>query len=147
MKKFKKSAFCALLLVLLLVPIIALAAEKGYVSTIKISANSTLSGKARNYSHKNHRIKISTPKINYGYEESDLVIALYSHGLFSANQVSRKIGNFKHKKTNTVTMGNHGSGKRSYSFGTYQNALKDGNSGHGIHYPGLSSDNVYLESY
>ena len=46
-----------------------------------------------------------------------------------------------------VLMGSAGSGKRYYAFGTYQNALKDGDSGHGNQYSGLVSNHVAMSSY
>lgn len=46
-----------------------------------------------------------------------------------------------------VLMGSAGSGKRYYAFGAYQNALKDGDSGHGNQYSGQVSNPVAMSSY
>lgn len=142
-KNFK--GFAIILLVVMAMPSV-LAATQGYVSTIMISSNSNLVGASRKYDYNNHKITINDPVINYDYESSGLVIAIYKDGFFSDTQYSRKVATFYNGESKTVVMGAAGSGKRYYCFGTYQNALKDSNS-HGAHYPGLSSDNVSMISY
>ena len=143
-KRYKILTF--VFLSLMIMPSV-LAATQGYVSTISISSNSTLTGASRSYDYNNHKITIDNPTINYNYVSSGLVIAIYKDGLFSNTQYSRKIVTFYDGESKTVTMGAAGSGKRYYRFGTYQNALKDGDDGHGAHFPGLSSDNVSMVSY
>ena len=144
--KFKKKIVVAFLVLSLLVPTVKVLADS-YTSYMEISANSTLTGKTRKYENANHRITIKNAQINYGYDESGLVIAIYNDGFLSNKQLSRKVTSFVNGQSRTVEMGSVGSGKRYYRFGTYQNALMDGNSGHGVHYPGLKSDTVISESY
>lgn len=143
MKKIMPIAFLGLILA----PIITFAGTQGFVSSLSISANSLAHGQNRKYEYDNHKITIEGTSINYGYDETGLVIALYKDKLIGSTQQSRKTAYISQDETVTTIMGSHGSGKKSYSFGTYQNALKDGNEGHGVQYPGLSSDYVYMISY
>ena len=66
-KRYKILTF--VFLSLMIMPSV-LAATQGYVSTISISSNSTLTGASRSYDYNNHKITIDNPTINYNYDSS-----------------------------------------------------------------------------
>lgn len=144
----KKRIFRGILFIILVgLTITVCAAVDGYISTLSISFNSTLTGSSRSYKYSKHKIQINEVVVNYGDDSTGLVIALYKDGIFSNTQYSRKLVNIYNGNNDAVLMGSAGSGKRYYAFGTYQNALKDGDSGHGEQYSGLVSNSVLMKSY
>lgn len=144
----KKRIFRGILFIILVgLTITVCAAVDGYISTLSISFNSTLVGSSRKYKYNNHKIQINDVTVNYGDTNTGLVIALYKDGLLSGTLYKRKLVTIKNGNNSEILMGNAGSGKRYYAFGTYQNALKDGDSGHGEQYSGLVSNSVLMKSY
>lgn len=140
--------FLAFLLIILVFPTFIFAKSQGYVSFIDMATNTTLNGSNRDYDYKNYKISLSNIELPYGGTQN-IIISLNSKGFlgFGSTQLSRVNLSYSLKDVNTAFMGSHGSGKRFFAFGTYENALKDGSSGHGLHYASIIANKVEMISY
>lgn len=142
----KLAAFIALVAVVL-APCIASAASRGYVSYLVLPTNVQVEGSTRNYSYPNHKVLISVDSIYDPYNPNYVVISLNKKNLIGSTQQARKTSSYSVGSDVTTIMGNYGSGKKWYGFGSYQYALYNGNYGHGTIYSGINSDNVVMTSY
>lgn len=143
----KKGIALVALVAIVLIPCIASAASQGYSSYLILPPNVQVEGSARNYTYANHKVSISIDSIPAPNEPKMVVISLNKKTLIFSSQQSRKVTSYALGNTVTTQMGNYGSGKKFYGFGSFENALKDGNSGHGKTYAGINSDNVVMTSY
>lgn len=143
----KKKMFLSLAVCALVLPILANAASQGYSSYLILPADQQVEGDPRSYDYSNHKVSVSVDEVRDRNNPYKVVISLNKKNLIGSTQQARKTVSFTEGQTFTTVMGNYGSGKKWYGFGSYQNALYDGNSGHGTVYSGLNSDNVVMTSY
>lgn len=143
----KKKLFAIALLAVVLLPYLASAASQGYSSYLVLPPNVQVEGSARSYNYANHKVSISIDSIPDPTLPTYVVISLNKKNLIGSTQQARKFVSYYQGQNLTTVMGNYGSGKKWYGFGSFANALKDGNSGHGIVYAGIKSDNVVMTSY
>lgn len=143
----KKKLIIAAAVTVFALPCVVYAASQGYVSYITLPADQQLQGSTRAYTYDNHKVTITPNSIYDAALAKKLVISLNKKNLIGSTQQARKVSSFTVGTTFTTIMGNYGSGNKWYGFGTYENALKDGSSGHGAAYSGIDSDNVAMTSY
>ncbi len=143
----KKKLFAIILLAVVLLPYLASAESQGYSSYLVLPPNAQVEGSARSYNYANHKVSISIDSIPDSTLPTYVVISLNKKNLIGSTQQARKTVSYYQGQNLTTVMGNYGSGKKWYGFGSFANALKDGNSGHGTAYAGIKSDNVVLTSY
>lgn len=143
-----KKKLCALIMVAtIILPCIAYAASQGYSSYLVLPPDVQVEGSTRNYSYANHKVSISIDSIPDNSSSSYVVISLNKKNFIGSTQQARKTVSYYQGQNLTTTMGNYGSGNKWYGFGSYSNALKDGNGGHGTVYSGINSNNVVMTSY
>lgn len=143
----KKKLFAIALAAAVLLPCIASAASQGYSSYLVLPPNVQVEGSSRSYDYANHKVSISIDSIPDTYSPAYVVISLNKKNFIGSTQQARKTVSYYQGQNLTTVMGNYGSGKKWYGFGSFANALKDGNSGHGTVYAGINSDNVVMTSY
>ena len=143
----KKKLFAFAIIAAVLLPCIAKAASQGYSSYLILPPNVQVQGDTRKYDYANHKVSISVDKIPMPDAPQRIVISLNKKNFIGSTQQARKVVSYYENQNLTVIMGNHGSGKKWYGFGSFANALQDGNSGHGTVYAGIESDNVVMTSY
>ena len=143
MKKFLFLEF----LLLFVFPIVTLAASNYHSSYIVLPANVQIEGSSRAYNYAKHKITINIDKIPSPSEPRQVVISINKKNLIGSTQKKRTTVSYYLGQNLSVEMGSQGKGNFWYGFGSFQNALKDGNSGHGIVYAGIESNNVVMTSY
>lgn len=140
MKK-RKYAFLILFLCL---PCLVFATS--YSSTLTLPAGHVVDGATRSYSNTNHKITISADGVETTDSPLIVIITLNKKNLIGSTQQKRVSKGFKVGTTFTTIMGNYGTGKKWYGFGSHSKAYQ-GNAGVGTWYSGLYSDNVKMISY
>ena len=143
----KKKIFAFALAAAILLPCIASAASQGYSSYLVLPPNVQVEGSSRNYDYANHKVSITIDRIPDSYLPTNVVISLNKKNFIGSTQQARKTVSYYQGQNLVTVMGNYGSGKKWYGFGSFANALKDGNEGHGTLYAGIESDNVVMTSY
>lgn len=143
----KKKIFAFALVAAILLPCIASAASQGYSSYLILPADVQVEGASRKYDYANHKVSITIDKIPSPLLSSRVVIALNKKNFIGSTQQARRTVSYYEGQNLVVVMGNYGSGKKWYGFGSYANSLKDGNEGHGELFAGIESDNVVMTSY
>lgn len=132
---------------IMLIPIITLAAAASYTSTLYISPGSTHTGAVRDYTNTNHKISIRADSFPAPELSQKLVIRIGTKGIFGDfKSKATKVASLSLGKTTTTYMGNIGSGKKLYSFSSFENAAT-GSGGTGAYYSGVNSDYVKMQSY
>lgn len=143
----KKKILVLGLLSLFILPLATLAASQGYSSYLILPANVQVEGSSRSYDYSKHRVSIDIDKIPSSSEPQQVVISINKKNLIGSSQKKRTTVSYYLGQNLKVEMGDQGKGKFWYGFGSFQNALKNGNSGHGTVYAGIESDNVVMTSY
>ncbi len=143
----KKKILALVLISLFILPIITLAASQGYSSYLILPVNVQVEGNSRSYDYSKHKVTIDIEKIPSPAEPQKVVISINKKNFIGSTQKKRTTVSYYLGQNLKVEMGNHGKGKYWYGFGSFQNALKDGNSGHGVVYAGIESNNVVMTSY
>lgn len=142
-----KKKFVVLAILALIVLPTAFAASQNYMSYLVLPPNVQLEGSNRSYDYSKHKITITVDRIPAPSEPKQLVISINKKNLIGSTQKKVTTVPYSLYRTIDVEMGSHGKGKYWYGFGSFQNALTDGNSGHGYIYAGIESDSVVMTSY
>lgn len=135
------------ILALVAIPTITFAASQGYQSYLHMPAREQVEGSSRKYDYANHKVSIDVDSVYDPAYDKKVVISLNTSGWFSSKQQKRTTVSYSVGATKTVEMGNHGTGKKWYGFGGFENALKDGYDGKGATFAGIRSENVVMTSY
>ncbi len=117
-----------------------------YSSTLTLPAGHVVDGSTRSYSNANHKIRISVDGVETTQSPQIVIITLNKKNLIGLTQQKRVSQAFTVGTTFTTVIGNYGTGKKWYGFGSHSKAYQ-GNVGVGTWYSGLYSDNVKMISY
>ena len=144
----KKSLIVLGIVASVALPYIVKAASDGYSSYLILPPHVQVEGKARSYKYPNHKVTIT---VDSTYDSTNLadkvVISLNKKKLIGSTQEARVTVSYHQGETFTTSFGNHGKGKKWYGFGSFENALKNGNEGPGAWYSGFDSNDVVMTSY
>lgn len=117
-----------------------------YTSTLTLPSGNQVDGSTRKYENANHKITISVDGVETTQSPTTVIITLNKKNLIGSTQQKRVSQDFTVGKSFTTVMGNYGSGKKWYGFGSHSKAYL-GNVGVGTWYSGLYSNKVTMVSY
>ena len=140
----KKGVFLIALFAILLAPCIAFATT--YNSYLVLPAGNQVNGSTRTYDNPKHKVTITADGVETTDAPLIVIITLNKKNLICSTQQKRVSQSFTLGSTFTTVMGNYGSGKKWYGFGSHSKAYL-GNDGVGTWYSGLYSDSVKMISY
>lgn len=140
----KKGVFLIALFAILLAPCITFATT--WPSHLVLPAGNQVNGQKRQYDNPKHKITITADGVETTDAPLIVIITLNKKNLIGSTQQKRVSQSFTLGSTFTTIMGNYGSGKKWYGFGSHSKAYL-GNVGVGTWYSGLYSNDVKMISY
>lgn len=142
----KKKLLAVGLISLLVLPVVTFAASQGYSSYLVLPPQQRVDGKSRSYDYSKHKVSIAVDKVLAPAEPRYVVITINKKNLIGSSQKKRTSVFYNEGDKLNVEMGNQGTGKFWYGYGSYQNAYTN-DGGYGLVYAGLESDDVVMTSY